>query len=994
MSLLIRTDVTAVKFYKEYVLAGIGNTINIFDKVSTKLLQHLIGLNGQKIYGFVPSKCGTKILVFGGKQFTVITLVNSEGCDEGNEVFCRVFKPVVCDDWLHSAVWVTDEVVALLTAHNVVQKWNTATQTLISQQPSHNNSILYSGLLLGLQDDVLVMAGTVFSEVIIHRASKDKALHHLKGHKGVIFSISYEPHRHTIVTTSDDRAVRIWGPNIPPAHTHNTVAYWEDIELVCIHEVYGHLARVMRSCITHDVIVSVGEDSAICYWDYEGNLLKKALTHQNGCIWSVDSDGTSLVTGGGDSGVILHPLTIATDYCQENIIDVGVTSPKKVLFTARHNLVIMDESNVIYYDVVNKNKTEHKLNHESTYKLLALSSCKQLIAVADMAGKLDVFVEKCKDEAFILNVVNTKLNVGKILSMQWAGNRHLVLCSGDGNITVLASNNASVEVYANFVLPNCKERWLTSSAIEPDNNRFIVGDRCGNIHVFVKGQNNPVKTFHKVHGRYGPTSINVRNNRIITTGRDGTIKYFSVNGDVVKHMSSKDLAFEWVEKFLDKDENIICGFQERVFVVYNVKENSKMLEVACGGGHRSWDAVRYFEKVNENYEEFIKLIYLKNSDINAVTFQLSKIVSRNVINGSHAKEINCLKSQKVGDATVYITGGEDTTLRISSVDAEMNFKDEVSFKHLSSVRTLKTFPIDETENHFLVLSAGGRAQLCIKDIKLSKEDNKINITSEELVDYLIRGTDKERKGNQTWRNCSIDFDPEMRIMDIDVIKDKDRLIIFAGCSDSYVRVFAFNDNSKKIEIIKVAKYHKTCILKTKCIKILNRNILITCTTRSEVTFWDVTEIVNENLEPFFTTKTNKSGINSIATVNVSEDKVLVATGGDDNAIHTIVVEINVQNNKTSANVLHAWNSANNHSSQITGLIIVDDYLVSTSIDQRITLFRWKIDVAGIDCRFLTQSHTMVSDVQGMDLLEHDCETITVCVFGKGMEVIAVPKVPE
>ncbi|CAH1636664.1 unnamed protein product [Spodoptera littoralis] len=836
------------------------------------------------------------------------------------------------------------------------------------------------------------MAGTVFSEVIIHRASKDEALHHLRGHKGVIFSISYEPYRNTIVTTSDDRSVRIWGPNVPPAHAHNTVTYWEGIEIVCKHEVYGHLARVMRSCITNNLIVSVGEDSAICYWDFDGKLLKKALTHQNGCIWSVDSDGTSLVTGGGDSGVILHPLTIATDYCQENIIDVGVATPKKVLFTARNNLVIMDEANLIYYDVVNKNKTEHKLNHESTYKLLALSSCKQLIAVADMAGKLDVFVEKCKDEAFLLNIVDTKLQIGKILSMQWAGNRHLVLCSGDGNITVLASNNARVEVYANFVLPNCKERWLTASAIELENYRFIVGDRCGNIHVFIKGQNNPVKTFHKVHGRYGPTSISVGNNRIITTGRDGTIKYFSINGDVVKHMSNKDLAFEWVEKFLDKGENIICGFQERVFVVYNVNENSKMLEVACGGGHRSWDAVRYFKKVNENYEELIKLIYLKNSDINVVTFQLSKIVSRNVINGSHAKEINCLKSHRISNATVYITGGEDTTLRISSVDAEMNFKDEVNFKHLSSVRTLKTFSIDE--NHFLVLSAGGRAQLCIKDIKLTNKDNNIDVTSEELVDYLIRGTDKERKGNQTWRNCSIDFDPEMRIMDIDVINDKDGLIIFAGCSDSYVRVFTFKEDSKKVEIIKEAKYHKTCILKTKCIKILNRNILITCTTRSEVTFWNVTDITNDNFEPFFSTKTNKSGINSIATVNVSEDKVLVATGGDDNAVHTIIVEINVQNNMTSARVLHTWKSANNHSSQITGLILVDDYLVSTSIDQRITLFRWKIYEEGIDCKFLSQSHTMVSDIQGMDLLDHNCESITVCVFGKGMEVIAVPKIPE
>lgn len=738
--------------------------------------------------------------------------------------------------------------------------------------------------------------------------------------------------------------------------------------IVCMHEVYGHLARVMRSCITNDLIISVGEDSAICYWSYDGNLLKKSMSHQNGCIWSIDTDGHSLVTGGGDCGVILHPLTIATDYCHNEVIEISVDTPKKVVFTARRNLLIMDENHLIYYNVINKNMTEYKLNHESTYKLLSLSSCKQLIAIADMTGKLDVFVEKCKDDAFILNVIDTKLQLGKILSMQWAGNRHLVFCSNGGNITVLASNNSNVEVYANFVLPICKERWLTASAIDPMNNKLILGDRCGNIHIFVKGQKDPVKSFSKVHGRYGPTSINIRNNYIITTGRDGTIKYFSINDSAVKYMNSKDLPFEWVEKFLDKDENMVCGFQERVFIVHNIRDNSKILEVPCGGGHRSWDAVRYIEKVDETYEEFIKLIYLKNSDINVTTFQLSKIVSRNVINGSHAKEINYLKTHKVDDAVIYISGGEDTTLRISSVDAEMYFKDEVSFKQLSSIRTLKTYPLEK--NRLLVLSAGGRAQICIKEIQFMKENDKIRVTSEELVDYLIKGTDKERKGNQTWRNCSIDFDPEMRIMDLDLIKDKDWFIIFAGCSDSYLRVFLFKDNNK-IELIKELKYHSTCILKTKCINIENKEILITCTTRGDVTFWDVSDVTNTDLEPFFSTKTNKSGINSIDTTILHGNKILLSTGGDDNSIHVILLEIPDQNNLNSIKVLHTWDSANYHSSQITGLCLVDDgYMLSVSIDQRITLFRCRISEGGIEVRFLSQTYTDVADIQGMDVSDH------------------------
>lgn len=100
---------------------GIGSTVNLFHKTSTKLLQRLCALNGQKIYGFVPSQYGDKIFVFGGKQFTVVSLSDPEQSNEGTDLLSRLFEPVVCDDWLHSAVWINKDIVALLTAHNVVQ---------------------------------------------------------------------------------------------------------------------------------------------------------------------------------------------------------------------------------------------------------------------------------------------------------------------------------------------------------------------------------------------------------------------------------------------------------------------------------------------------------------------------------------------------------------------------------------------------------------------------------------------------------------------------------------------------------------------------------------------------------------------------------------------------------------------------------------------------------------------------------------------------------
>lgn len=63
------------------------------------------------------------------------------------------------------------------------QIWDPLNQKLITQYIHEENSILYSGLLMPIQDEILVFSGTVFSEVIIHFCYENTSLHYLKGHK-------------------------------------------------------------------------------------------------------------------------------------------------------------------------------------------------------------------------------------------------------------------------------------------------------------------------------------------------------------------------------------------------------------------------------------------------------------------------------------------------------------------------------------------------------------------------------------------------------------------------------------------------------------------------------------------------------------------------------------------------------------------------------------------------------------------------------------------
>jgi len=108
----------------------------------------------------------------------------------------------------------------------------------------------YSALLLGSTwDNLTIFSGTVFSEVLIW-GTEGKIWHQLKGHKGVIFSITFDEKRQRILTSSDDRSVRVW---------QKSVDFWSACKIIQLHELYGHQSRVWRALAADFGLVSIGE---------------------------------------------------------------------------------------------------------------------------------------------------------------------------------------------------------------------------------------------------------------------------------------------------------------------------------------------------------------------------------------------------------------------------------------------------------------------------------------------------------------------------------------------------------------------------------------------------------------------------------------------------------------------------------------------------------------------------------------------------------------
>ncbi|KAL4231612.1 WD repeat-containing protein 6 [Mactra antiquata] len=277
-----------------------------------------------------------------------------------------------------------------------------------------------------------------------------------------------------------------------------------------------------------------------------------------------------------------------------------------------------------------------------------------------------------------------------------------------------------------------------------------------------------------------------------------------------------------------------------------------------------------------------------------------------------------------------------------------------------------------------------------------------------------------RKHWKPWRQPINNSDPETRIVDISVITPEDRnqpestlFMIATACSDGIFRVLTFCEASKKIELIASLTYHDHSILKTShfiiptCKNIDNQSLDDSChgecsdksgpikilvmsaATDGKVAFWDMTDLSSMSTEPVFTVDVHQSGINSLYFGEYTDDRYVLVTGGDDNAVNINILMINIVDNIINISICYNGGHLSAHSAQITGVhYIPHNKIVTVSIDQRICL--WCIEQENqskISVRQLDSMFTNVSDVSNIDTLNDESGKLCILVTGNGVEVL-------
>ena len=926
----IATDVkvTALKTVGDDLLIGVGGNVEVY-RAGTKTSVIRI-FKGATVHGFVDGGNG-QIVAYGGKQSVELTHESGEW---------RAKEPRVArlaPDWILDVDAKPSEDLLALTAHNNVVALQ-GNNTVIRCE---EKCILYSGRFVA--KDSIALGGTVFREIVIWRYERlpcdgdgdgddgDRpVLHRLRGHEGVIFCVDFSEERGLICSASDDRTARIWSVGF------GTVDRWRDAVITPTRQLQASTARVFRCVFTEDGhVVTGGEDSALCVWKI-GECGEAAAmrwrAHSGSPVWCLHADGQKIFSGGGDCGVRSWSLDDSSPVLETLRADLEVGDHPKVvrMWGEKHLLCLSNGGYVISFD--DRAGFNRLYHHELLrgYGLLEANEDQMFLCTLEghlLTLKLSTSANGTPRAS---DAVIDKIHESKIFSIHIL-TRGILTCGMNGELRL-----ASEGCIRKLSLPPCGEQRWVSCAKLVGGSTLIVGDRCGGLHVYGLGKNQgpePLHSIRRAHGKRGVGDIWVPGDgrRIRTVGRDGMVKEFSLSeGGKLEELSRVRMPIDWLERLIG--ETLTAGFHSSYFVIYNFIEERSVVSVPCGGSHRSWDLS----------PDSSTLVFIKDKQLCRARLPARQDFEKAMIKSAfHHRELTVVHHFEVSGRHFLVTAGEDTVIKIHEVDHMGRRTECLSLRsHISCVRSVKT--LEMPNGDVVMVSAGGRAQVKVWRVT-SLQTGPTTIAISETCSHMLKGCDKRRK--KTWRQADVIHDTEVRYMDIDIRASREKgLVVIAACSDGVLRLLSVSQDLSTVTLLDESCRVDHCFLK---VTPRDMHTVVSTSTDGISRLWTLED---STLGFKSAVTTSQSGCNAL----LSWDGDTILTGGDDGSI--TVSSFSSAGKSTIFPRLH--------SSHVTGLSVVDQHVISCSVDQRIAI--WKIDGADMSSVVLVdQLCTDVADIQAM-----------------------------
>jgi WD40 repeat protein len=460
------------------------------------------------------------------------------------------------------------------------------------------------------------------------------------------------------------------------------------------------------------------------------------------------------------------------------------------------------------------------------------------------------------------------------------------------------------------VLP--EQFWVVDLLFDPKEKILLCGSRTGDLAVYeIEKQLSP-RLISNLHGSDAVTSIVLEVQKdgylVHTVGRDGMYTVSQLRHEISQNEAELTIQVShrtritkgWLERIVPSQGTILLlGFFDKQFFVYNQSKGYEMFSVACGGGHRFWDICIPHPSLSGTVFAFHRLrkvwYFIKQSG--------EKEQNPVVLEPYHSMETRSVAFlQMPGVENVIVSGGEEGMLSFHSSHPNQSLK-RLGFcrKHSGSIRAISCPPGS-------ILFTGGASQE-LKAWKVFPEQDS-SIRSVEL-------------------HSAPHWSPtiETRIMDLDAIPTVNGYWVATANSDSWIQLWRYTN---QFELIDQTQYHQKCVLKSRLLICGQQIYWFTAATDGRICMWDITDHRIQLAHEF---RVHQSGIKALH-VHVHVDKhVYILSGGDDNALHLIVLDVQTMQ-------FEKYQLKNAHGSSIVGVFMNQQKLYSASIDQRLNEYEF------------------------------------------------------
>uniref|UniRef100_A0A336LEW1 tRNA (34-2'-O)-methyltransferase regulator WDR6 n=1 Tax=Culicoides sonorensis TaxID=179676 RepID=A0A336LEW1_CULSO len=1003
---MLITDALCVRFLSENELfAGLGNQLQYFyvdEKLQT--IRKICSIRTKyKISNIIINRLAENIQIVASAGSDLLVT-----CLENHEFVIKFTLKI--NDWINAIHFNASkpDILHLVTAHNrasaISLDFSKKNGLILKRSRCQEISTAYASLIYGDSwKNLLFLAGTAFGELIIWSPSNIQCNDDIgiiliripNSHNGVIFNIDLNMEASLLTTASDDRSIQLWKITLNDLDMKKP-------SIEKIKRCFAHTSRVFRSKIIKKdenfYILSIGEDSHVCLWDDAGNLIYKKYLENCGTIWGLDyckiTETVVVSTNNGRllkiplaeqfNGSSIRENVIETREKGNSIVKLKYISIRIAINVTQGLLICLTELNqILVYDENSEMKNSFQLE-TGTSKICLMETCGQYAYFVTTDSEIFLyeyelnstsqdFVLKCHEKIHWNSSCEDKKGENRkirsiIRSLNSLGHDRIVICSSQGHILVL--NSLTLKMMFEFYLPKSAEPWITSAI--SIGCGFLIGDRCGHLHLYKNCNKNPIHTLRRLHGNMGITQIiKINSNTFTTTGHDSACRTIKLENDRLKHIfAQKTSNINLIERL---HHQYIFGFNSSYFICHHEK-NGTIFEHNCGGGNRQFDL--YLNAIEPKHE--FSLAVIQQRRVKQVTFKL-KSTKENSLEFPdvrwHHLDCNFIKIIE-SSTSLLITGGEDTLMKFYQMQEDGNEMNlnllRTSNQHNSGIKSIIATKSEINDDTF-VISVGSRAKICISRLKFLKSSE---YSIEEELQFMLYSDEEKLKPENEQQ---ISFDPESSFTSVALVKNGEDNQLVCGCSDGYLRTFNVKLESNPITItLDKEIYYGKSILHVEKIEYKNFTLILSMGTDGIINFWNSSSfdgIIHQ-------LRHHESGIHAYDCMMDENSDLLIATGGDDQSICVSKISFQVkEEEKLSIEVQKTFKIPDLHTAQVTGVRFLDDStLITTGIDQTIHEIHFDLKMNKKDNR--RSWWTSVEDAKGL-LTFRD----KIIVYGNGLEIL-------